>query len=242
MPTPRSQPGLWAPISQTGKLRGRHTAGRHQAGTWTWVPSAEPASPRSQTTAVRVESEGCVSSPFRRHPWVWESSLQCPHRALPAVRLSSCPQGRCCTPTPSGEQLRAQEAWQGPRSDEGGAGQEVWGAQSQVGWGLGTCPTCEHSGASSFWLWTPPYLNQSLGLLSSPIRSYSPRPSACWDSAGPGQPHRPCHLNQAGPQDFMCNRNPENMWGSELGPASISPAYTPGLCHSFSLAMCQTGC
>lgn len=51
----------------------------------------------------------------------------------------------------------------------------------------------------------------SLGILLGGARPASPPPSP-----GPG-----CE-----PQDFMCNRNSENVWGTELGPASVSPAYT----------------
>lgn len=36
----------------------------------------------------------------------------------------------------------------------------------------------------------------------------------------------PSHGPGCEPQDFTCNRYPENMWGTEMGPVSVSPAYT----------------
>lgn len=133
----------------------------------------------------------------------------------------------------------------GPRPDKVGVGQEVRWAQGRWGQDSGLAPPVGTPGASSCWLWTLPCFWTSAPDSSAPLAgkilqpqtqyllgSRWARPAVLPPPPGPG-----CE-----PQDLTYNRYPENVCGTELGPASVFPVCTSGLCHALSLAMCQAHC
>lgn len=171
------------------------------------ILSAKPASPGSQLTALRIDSEKSIFSPCLRHPWIWDSSLQCSYQAFPQ-RAPGCHRGDQPHPThlrrvakgPGGLGL-------GPKPDKIGAGGQYIGPRARwdqdsrpappVGLpsGCGLCPISE----------------SALRLLSSPTRQdfAAPPPVSLGillDLARPASPPL-----SPGPgyesQDFMWNRN-----------------------------------